>query len=229
MHCSANEPVAVFTLSNRLINSGLYFNTGTFGTPVVPLIVLGNPNAGFQFQVTKLGTLISQAKGNSLLIGARDAQAVLVHGLLEQLLLYVNQTANHDLNIISESGFDNRADSSKHTIPPTPVIKKVSSDKQPADTYKVFKAQKKGATGPLNTKAAKTHSSGEKFNAQITLTPDVATSWVTVVENMSSKKLLITLGMGLTPGKKNWVRIYAHNAAGKSDYSAPFPFTPAIP
>ena len=215
MHCSVKDFLSVSTLAGRILTQGIYFYPSIFtNVPVTAAIFLAANN--------KLLTLIAQTKGNSMMKKDRDAQCVIVFNYLEILLLYVKQLAGHDITIIDKSGFDLNVQPEKVSEPDAPVIKKVTEGKA-TGTYKIFIERKKNK--PLVSQDPTTHGKSTKFSVETTLTPDVAGSWEIILEGVASTKLIVT---GLTPEKKNYLRVYGVNSAGKGQASAAVPFIPQI-
>jgi hypothetical protein len=108
----------------------------------------------------------------------------------------------------------------KTVAPEAPVIKEVNEGKV-ADTYKVLLTHKNAKL--LVGKKASIGNKGAHYTVQTSLTPTTEASWVTVLENAASTKLIIS---GLASAVKIYIRVIANNKAGKSPASAPFPFTP---
>ncbi len=220
MHASAGEFHKVSALGTRLIN-GLYVNTTLFPSPP---IALGTPTTAFLGALTKLNNLIATAKGNSNNTGLRDAQSILVHGMMEQLLAYANPICNHIIANIQLSGFDSSNVPQPTVKPLAPIIKKITEDKQEAGYYKATLAKPKTGGGPLTEKVAAAHQKGTHYTVKSAL---VATGPYTILlQDTASTKLVFT---GLTPGQKNYIIIYGTNSKGKGPDSKPFPFTPQIP
>jgi hypothetical protein len=217
MHCADVEPQPVYNLAIRVITQGIYTNTTLFPVASIPVTI-----AAFQLAVTKLGNLISQAKGNSNIIKQRDEQAVVVHNYLQQLLDYSKPICNHVKTSISLSGFDSSNESMPTVIPPAPVITKVTEGKA-AGTYKVLLERHKKS----NIAISKSHASKIKarYTVQTTTTPTTESSWVTQLESAASTKLILT--KGIVAGK-NYIRVYGVNSAGKGQPSSPFTFTPQL-
>jgi hypothetical protein len=216
IHCAAEEPQAVYNLANRVLTLGIYVNTTLFPVTGIPV-----SQTVFSTAVTKLGNLISQAKGNTSLITQRDTQSVLVHGYLIQLRKYASPICANNTTNIGMSGFDASDEPMPVVVPPEPVIKKVTEGKV-AGTYKVHieRATKKGL-GVIKKIQRKGHPRYTvQITSSITVTPVV---WTNVLEGAASTKLIFS---GLTG--KVWVRVYCINSAGKSQPSAPYPFTPQL-
>ena len=213
MHCSALEYHAVNALGTRVISNGLYINTTLFPAPPVALAGL----TGFQAANTKLTSLIGLAKGNSNNVDARDEQSILVHGMLLQLLAYVNPICNHVLTNIDLTGFDASNVPVPTVIPPAPVITKMAEGKA-AGTYKVF-LQKKKKRILITARVAMQHK-GTRYTAQYSAAS--TGPWTTLIEGVASTKIIFS---GL-PAGKSYVHVYGVNSAGKGQPSAPFPFTP---
>ena len=215
MHCSAVEPEPVYNLAMRIITQGIYVNTSLFtGIPVNISV--------FQPAVTKLGNLISQAKGNSNIIKQRDEQADTVHGYLLTLLNYSIPICNHVQANITLSGFDASNEPMPAVVPPAPVITKVTEGKA-VGTYKAhLKRRSKKGIAVSKSHADKTRA---RYTVQTTTTPLIEGSWVTVLEGAASNKLILT--KGIVAGK-NYIRVYGINSAGKGQPSNPFLFVPQL-
>lgn len=214
MHCCAVEPQAVNVLATRIITQGMYVNTSLFMAIPVSLY-------DFEAANTKLGNLISQAKGNSNIIMQRDEQAGIVHEYMYQLLIYCNPICNHDIEKINLSGFDASNQPQPAVPPPMPVITKIVEGKA-AGTYKaILKKTERKKLGVSN----KSHSKGDtRYTVQISITPDTESSWTNVLESAASTKLIFT---GLVPGR-NYIRIYGINSAGIGQHSTPHLFVPQL-
>ena len=212
MHCTALEPVEVYNLANNVITAGIYVNAATFATPP---ITLGTSTTGFLGAVTKLGSLIASAKGNSDNIDARNAQSLLVHEtFLKPLLAYTNTTANHDLVIINLSGFDHNAQPTKHGIPPIPVISNISDKKRAAGEAKINLVKNKKKTAGTTKPGPKVHL---KYSARTTAAPATAASvWITELSAVSSTDLILT---GLIRNVDTAVQVRAEDGKLKSAWS----------
>jgi hypothetical protein len=215
MHASSKEPVEVYNLAINVINYGMYVNTGTFTAIPVPI---GTTTTGFLGAVTKLGTLIASAKGNTDNTNARDTQTVLVHDTyLVPLLAYANTRANHDLGIINLSGFDHNNQPTKHGIPPTPVISNISDKKRADGEAKINLVKKKKAAAGTTKATPKVHL---KYSARTTAAPATATSvWVTELSAVSSTDLILT---GLVRNVDTAVQVRAEDGKLKSPWSATY-------
>jgi hypothetical protein len=216
IHCAPEEPQAVYNLANRVLTQGIYSNNTLF--PVAGIPVAANI---FTAAILKLSNLISQAKGNTNVITARDEQSILVHGYLNELCVYAIPICNHDKVNISASGFDASDQPVTTVVPPMPVIKKVTEGKE-AGTYKVdLQRAAKKKLGVLKTTQGKGHT---RYTVQTaTSIATVPVAWTTVLEGAASTRLIFS---GLTG--KVWVHVYGINAAGKGQPSVPFPFTPQL-
>ena len=212
MHCTVKEFIQVNTLAGRVLTQGVYFNTSVFLTPPVTQLV-------FEAANDELADLIAQAKGNSTVVEDRDAQTQVVFNYLHELLLYVKQLAKGDITIINKSGFDANSQPEPTVVPDAPVICKVKEGKV-AGSYKIILVKKK-AKVLLAKKGKKTK--GNRYAVETSLTPTVESSWVEQLDNAASTKLIISDLPALT---KTFIRVIASNSAGKSQPSAPFPFTP---
>ncbi len=141
---------------------------------------------------------------------------------MQELLDYSKPICNHVLANITLSGFDASNEPMPTEVPPEPVITKVTEGKA-AYTYKVhLKRKSKKYIGLTKSHADKTRA---RYTVQTSVTPLTEGSWVTVLEGAASTKLILT--KGIVAGK-NYIRVYAINSAGKSQPSAPFPFTPQL-
>jgi len=219
MHCIVDEAQAVYNLANRIITLGIYANPTLFPVAGIPVAI-----GTFQPAVTKLGNLISQAKGNSNVIKQRDEQSGIVHAYMQLLLDYSKPICNHVVANIILSGFDAINEPMPSDVPPEPVITKVTEGKA-AGTWKVhLKRKSKKSTGIPVSKAHASKTKARYF-VQTTTTPTTEASWVTQIESAASTKLILT--KGIVAGK-NYIRVYAVNSAGKSQPSAPYTFVPQL-
>ena len=217
MHCTALEPVEVYNLANNIITDGMYVNTGTFTAIPIPI---GTTTTGFLGAVTKLGSLIASAKGNSDNVDARNLQAVLVHDTyLKPLLAYANTVANHNLATINLSGFDSNLQPTKHGIPDTPVISNIT-DKKRADGEAKINLVKKKKKAAGTAKA--TPKVRLKYSARMTATPVTATSvWITELSGVSSTDLILT---NLPKLVEYAIEVRAEDGKLKSPWSASVSF-----
>jgi hypothetical protein len=213
MHASSKEPVEVYNLAINVINYGMYVNTGTFTAIPVPI---GTTTTGFLGAVTKLGTLIASAKGNTDNTNARDTQTVLVHDTyLVPLLAYANTRANHDLGIINLSGFDHNNQPTKHGIPDTPVISNISDKKRADGEAKINLVKKKKAAAGTTKATPKVHL---KYSARTTAAPATTASvWITELSAVGSNDLILT---GLIKYNEIEVQVRAEDGKLKSPWSA---------
>ena len=215
MHATNKEPVEIYNLALNIINDGMYVNTGTFTAIPVPI---GTTTTGFLGAVTKLGTLISTAKGNTNNTNARDTQTVLVHDTyLVPLLNYANTVANHNLSIINLSGFDSNNQPTKQGIPATPVISNISDKKRADGEAKINLVKNKKKAAGTATATPKLHL---KYSARTTAAPATATSvWITELSAVGSTDLILT---GLVRNVDTAVQVRAEDGKLKSPWSATY-------
>jgi len=215
MHTNVNDPIGVALLGNKLINKGMYFNTAQFTDIPVAATV-------FKPAVQALDIFNADSKKDKSQIPARDAKCVEVFGYIQQDLLYAKLVCNHDTVLIQLSGFDKSYEPTKAPVPPEPVITKVKKTAE-AGVYKVYvkRNSHKVLVGTTPTATLK----NVKYMIQLTTTADDPKSWITIEEGLSSTKLLFTQ---VVQGKRNNVRLIAYNSSGKSNPSAPYPFTPEM-
>ena len=215
MHLIITDVLGIDLQAQRLLNLGMYKNTTEFPSPKVAKVV-------FEEDAGKLHTLVADSVTNKSLIGARNEQAGVVFGYLQSNLLYAKEVCNHNGVLIDLSGFDRNYMPEKATPPEAPVVIRVEKVKE-AGTYKIFLKRKNYKI--LTGNDPKTHQRNIKYYIEITLTPDIPASWEQIEEGLASTKLFFTK---VSQGKKNWVRVYGSNSAGKGQPSAPFPFTPEV-
>ena len=215
MHVVSTECVGIEMQAQRLLDQGMYKNITEFPNPKIA-------KDKFEEDKEKLSALNANSVTDKKLTGERNAQALLVFGNLQADLLYAKEVCNHDGTLIDLSGFDRNYMPEKATPPEAPVILRVAKGKE-VGTYKIFLKRKSYKT--LSGNDPKSHPRGIKYYIEITLTPDAADSWEQIEEGLASTKLFFTK---VSQGKKNWVRVYGSNSAGKGQPSAPFPFTPEV-
>lgn len=197
----------------KLLNKGIYTNVTTFTTPPVTL-------ADFKAAVDKLIALASQAMNDTTMTTQRDAQSLIVHGMLTENLGYVKTVANHDPITISLSGFDGTAVAVKGQAPDQPIIKKIVEGKV-AGTYKVILVKKTKKL--MVTSRSSTYKRNVQYMVESSVTPATATSWNTLLIGAASTKIIFT---GLASLQKNSIRVTAVNTYGKSQPSVIYIFVP---
>ncbi len=216
-HYDPNDPVAVAFLCNRLLSEGMYFHDNIFdGIPVL--------KATFTTVTNELVTLISQCKGNSLKIKERDSKCKVANGYLDQNFLYAKVKCNHDISMIGLSGFDSKYQPTKIGVPETISILNVKDGKEEG-TYKI--SVKRKSYKKMGGQAPKAPRRPVKFDVEITPSPEDPKSWVSILTGRASTKLIFD-GTYVAPLRKNYVRVFSVNSAGRSQPSVPFPFTPRI-
>jgi hypothetical protein len=220
------EPALLFTAADFLatdimaqnqLSKGMYFNVATF-------VHIPTDKVEFTDAANLLHMYILDAKGNSSVIKLRDAQSAIVHGYLSDNLLYAKIVCKHNVSLIELSAYNTSHPGEKATEPETNGSIKVVKGKE-SGTYRVVIPKKKTKTLVLQDPHKR--QPRVRYTIQLTLTPDVPASWVTVAEGCSFYKLIFSASF-VTPGKKNHVRVYGVNSAGKGQPNAPFPFTPEI-
>jgi len=161
----------------------------------------------FLKELTALDNLIKSQDGSDKLAQALVKQTEKVYQYLKNLCFYTNKVANGDKQIIGLSGFDCRLDASLHGIPDKAIIKRIEngSVEHSAKIYIIIPAD------------------ADRYNVEISLTPNDDKSWKMVLNAVSSINLEIT---GLTRGQEIWIRVTAGNTHGWAAHSDVVSFVP---
>ncbi len=210
----SRDYLGVDRLAGTILQDGIFFYPLIFVNPSVS-------KTDFEPQATKLHNMVLDPKSDS---DELIAQSMIVHGMLTLLCLYAKIICNHNVELIKKSGFPLNHQPVKAV--PVKITGKVTVVKgKVAGTYqaKISKKSNKKAVEPDPA----THQKGALYSVQLSTTPDDQNSWVTVCESKPSTKLIF-LASAVTLGKRNWIRIYGVNSAGKGNPSDPTPFTPDI-
>ncbi len=215
MHVKAKDTVGVEILANNVHQKGVYANPLKF--PDIPVDA-----ADFKAALLLLINLNAISKKDKTQVVARNAQALVVFEMLEEILLYAKGVCDHDAVMIGLSGFDSNYQPTKVPVPDAPVITKVQKTNE-AGVYKVY--VKRNNLKVLAGNTPKASLKNVKYMIQRTTTADDPKSWVTIEDSLASTKLFFT---DVVQGKRNYIRLIAINNSGKSNPSAPFPFTPEI-
>ena len=211
-----NDPVSNLFLAKRLLTQGMYQHTDIFNNiPVTADKMKTDSNL--------LDDLITACKGNSQKIKERDAQSEIVNADLTLDLLYAKLICNHDITMIELSGFDSKYQPEKLPIPDSIGISKIIDGKEEG-TYKIIPIRKK--IKKMAGQAPKAPRRTVKFDVDISSNPQDPTLWVSIMHGQPSTKLIIK-STDVIPNKKNYVRMYTVNSAGRSKPSVTY-FSPKI-
>ena len=213
MHCTPKEYNAVSMLAQNILTNGIYANP----------LVFNNPNVtqfDYYFETSQLKTLIIEARGDTNKRRLRNSKCKTVFNLSTQLLIYVKLVANHDVNIITLSGFELNNQGAKSQPPRQPVILRIVEGKA-SGTYKVY--LKRISNKPDVHKDPQTHQRDVKYTIEITLTPEIEASWKVVQHSVASTKLIFS---EITLNARNYIRVYGKNASGTGQPSSVYAFTP---
>ena len=201
IHCKGT---AYIKLNERAIKvkNNMITNAGVFPDAAADLALLKTEQELF-------GTLIADAKGNSLVKKQRNTLAKKILLRLKILVMHVNLVAEGDPTIIILSGFDCSADPIRHPIPVKVVIRRVVNGASNR-TAKIY-IEAMGQTGLT-------------FNVRVTTIANAVVddlNWKTVLQTTNSKELVIP---DLIRGKEVFITINASNASGTGLWSEAAPF-----
>lgn len=185
-------------LSNRVIN-GLSKHTDLFANPLPSVEELTIANASLKAATT------AAHSGNHVDIIARNDYAEKLHAQLQQEVIYVNNIAQGNKEIILSSGFDIRKEATKHPIPGQVVIRKI----------------KFGSTEHSAKISIESLSDAKYYKIEKSKTPTDETSWQAAADNLTFYKLEVT---GLTRAEEIWFRVAGGNSHGWGEWSEPVSF-----
>jgi hypothetical protein len=214
LHCIPDDFLANNLLSMRVLNYGMYTNATIFTAIPVPV-------TDFKPAAILLSEMLVDPKASS---SEKVAQSRIVHKYLKKNLLYAKQVCDHDPAMIEKTGYDSNFQASKTGAVETAGIVRVQKGKIEG-TYKVVLKRK--SNKKLVDKDPKTHPTGALYTVELSLTPDDPKSWVAICCNAPSTKLILNV-KDLFQGKKNYVRVYGVNRAGRGNTCDPFFFTPEV-
>jgi len=199
LHLKARDPQKVYNLGGRVYTSILAAKS-TFTTPDPTMEELG-------VEVTKLDAAIKAKDGSKLKNQAIVDQTDVVFGMLKSEIIYVNKVANGDMAIILLSGFDCNNEPMEHGIPGKALIKRIEDGSVPCSA-KIF---------------LDALTDADRYKVEITITPDDAESWKTVIDFGGLNRLEIR---DLTTAQKIYIRVSGGNTHGWGVPSEPMVFIP---
>jgi len=213
LHCDGQNTSEVSTLGHNLVDNGAYAHADVF-PDITP------PKDKFIIELTNLDTLEEETKDSHSAVPLRDDQRGVVFNLIKGIFYYVKPICGNNAELIGFSGFPHNLLPEKSPIPDAPSILRVVRGVEP-DTYKAFilRKTKKSVTKKDTYKRAVRIS----FTIELSLTPDIDSSWSIVQEGVASTKLVFGK---YTPMVKNYIRIYGRTPTGRGQASAVFSFLP---
>jgi hypothetical protein len=205
LHTSAQKYNGVNALAKRLI-LGYFDKAATFPNGVAK-------KANFITQAGKLDTLISNAKGNTAIKKQRDAQSPLVFKLIKSALSDTNETADHNVEILTQSGFDLNYQPEAQAEPELAnSIKGVVAGKA-ENTYKIVVTRK--SNKPDVEQDPATHQRDVRLDVELTTDTTDPKKTKQVIEYKPTTKLIFNASE-VDPTKLNYVRLIAVNTHGRS-------------
>ncbi|MEI6821792.1 MAG: hypothetical protein WCL51_07630 [Bacteroidota bacterium] len=213
LHCNSQDTFEVSTLGHHLLTEGAYANAEDF-----PDIKISSEV--FEDDLNLLDKLEAETKDSHKAVPLRDSQRKKVYKNIKVIFYYVKPICGNNIDLITKSGFAKNLLTEKSPIPDAPSILRIVRGKEP-DTYKVFILRK------TNKSATKKHIYKRRiritYTIELSLAPEIESSWIIVLEGMSSLKLNFEK---YTPLVKNYIRIYGRTATGRGQASAVFSFIP---
>ncbi len=169
-----------------------------FTTPVPALTTFGTAITAAQTALTASDNAAAASKQAT---ANKDAAIAALTALANQLVNYVDLTANGDETKILSAGLSVRAARTPQTIP-NQVMNLSLTTSDNAGALDVHWDSLSGA---------------KSFEVQTSPDPFTTTSWVTA-DTLTNSQTTLT---GFTSGSKLWVRVRAINSAGKGAWSDP--------
>ncbi len=199
LHLKTREPQKVYNLGGRVYTS-MFAAKAIFTAPKPTLEAFGA-------EITKLDAAIKAKDGSKIKAQAVIDQTDVVYTMLKSLLIYVNQTAEGDIAIILQSGFDCNNEPVQHDVPAKALIKRIE-DGSTTCSAKIYMDSLTDA---------------DRYKVETTTTPDDAESWETALDFGSLNRLEIK---DLVAGQKIYFRVYGGNTHGWGLASEPVAFIP---
>jgi len=196
---SSKDSASIYVLGGRILTA-LLANQTIFPKPDPEL-------EAFSDELKVLDSLMKAQDGSDRLVQALANQCELVYASIKSFCFYVNKVAKGDKTIIGLSGFDCKQEASEHPIPDKAIIKRIQ-DGSTEHSARIF---------------VYVLDSADRYNAEMTTTPNNPDSWKLVLNAVSSKKLEIS---GLTRGQEVWFRITAGNTHGWGTHGDAVAFVP---
>ena len=213
LHCDSQNTREVSNLGHNLLDSGAYANADVFPTikPTKEIFIV---------ELGKLDTLEGETRDSHKAVPLRDNQRGVVYDMIKGIFYYVKPICGSDIDLITKSGFSKNILSEKSPIPEAPSILRVVRGIEP-DTYRAFILRKTNKS--VIKKDTYRHQIKTTYTIELSLTPDIESSWAVVQEGVASTKLVFGK---YTPMVKNYIRIYARTPSGRGQASAVFSFLP---
>jgi len=200
LHLGSSKDSANIYLVGGRVYTAMMANQSTFTNPDPAL-------ADFLIELTALDTLLKSQDGSTKLAQALANQSESVYNYLKSLCFYVNKVANGDKTIIGLSGFDCKLEANQHNIPEKAIIKRIEN----------------GSTEHSAKIYCFLLDDADRYNVDISSTPNDASSWKQVLNAVSSKRLEVS---GLIRGQEQWFRISGGNTHGWGPHSDAVGFVP---
>ena len=213
LHCDGQNTSEVSTLAHNLVDNGAYAHADVF-PDIKP------EKDKFVDQLGKLDTLEEQTKDSHSAVPLRNDQRTLVYDDIKGIFYYVKPICGNNAELMGFSGFPHNLLPEKSPIPDEPIILRVVRGIEP-NTYKAFILRKRSKPG--TKKVAYKRKIRITYTIELSLTPDIESSWAVVQEGMPSTKLVFGK---YTPMVKNYIRIYGRTPTGRGQASAVFSFIP---
>jgi len=213
LHCDAQNTREVSNLGHNLLDNGAYVNVDVF-PDIKPT------KDKFIVELDKLDTLELETRDSHKAVPLRDNQRGVVYDMIKGIFYYVKPICGNDIDLITKSGFPTNKLPEKSPIPEAPSILRVERGVEP-NTYRAFilrKTNKSVVKKDVYKRAVRI-----TYTIELSLTPDIESSWSVVQEGMPSSKLIFGK---YTPMVKNYIRIYGRTPSGRGQASAVFSFLP---
>lgn len=199
LHLKGKVPQKIYNVAGK-VKLNMETNKSVFPSPKPTMEEFG-------VEITKLDDAIKAIDGSKIKAQVVVDQANVVYDMLKLLVFYVNVIANGDMAIILQSGFDCNNEPVEHDIPDKALIKRLEDGSVPC-SVKIF----------MDALAY-----ADRYKVDITITPNDAESWKTVIDFGSLKHLEIK---DLVSGQKVFIRVAAGNTHGWGIFSEPVSFIP---
>ena len=213
LHCDAQSTREVSNLGHNLVDNGAYVNAIEF-----PAIKPTKDK--FIIELDKLDTLELETRDSHKAVPLRDVQRGVVYDMIKGIFYYVKQICGNDIDLITKSGFSHNILPEKSPIPDAPSILRVERGIEP-NTYKAFILRNTNKS--VSKKDTYKRTVRITYTLELSLTPDIESSWSIAQEGMPSSKLVFSK---YTPLVKNYIRIYGRTSSGRGQASAVFSFLP---
>ncbi len=213
LHCPVEDFHGLSILGHRIVRKGIYKNKSVFQAPPLTKTL-------FLKDLFQLDKDIKDAVDSISKKAERSFSARKVHYNIKNILDYVKPICNHNPVIINLTGLYLNRQPQNAPIPEQPIITKITKGAE-MDTYKVYLKRRVYKDG--EAKSPKTHQKNNTFVVEITLTPEIESSWYAVLSGKKMNSLILTK---YTLYVVNYIRIYGKNASGKGQRSMVHSFIP---